>query len=360
MVNRISLRDIAKELGVHVSTVSLALRNHRKISAATRERVKEAAERLGYHPDPMMGALCAYRQSRQTGYRETIAWIDSYPTTGPYWYEGYFTGATARASGLGYAIERFWLHEKGMTVARLNSVLRSRGTHGVMVAPQPISHAHMRLEWGNFAAVRFGYSLHWPQLHLVTSHQFLNILNCVRHTAKLGFKRIGLAISKYEDERVGRNFSGGYAAAQATIPEANRMPPCIHTTGYRQRVNATLSKSGAMSREILPWVEKYRPDAIIALSGELMGLLEGQGLDIQVVQLALADATAEPTQPGIDERREEIGRAAVEYVADMIRRGERGIPLLPRMLMVPGIWRNQIATKGPIASANQKVGQTFV
>ena len=43
-----SLKDLARECGVSVATVSKALNGQHDISDATRARVREAAERLGY------------------------------------------------------------------------------------------------------------------------------------------------------------------------------------------------------------------------------------------------------------------------------------------------------------------------
>ena len=46
---------------MHVTTVSLALRNHPRLPQDTRERIQKMAERLGYRPDPFLQALVAYR-----------------------------------------------------------------------------------------------------------------------------------------------------------------------------------------------------------------------------------------------------------------------------------------------------------
>src|SRR5262245_8842478 len=56
---RISLRDVAKEAGVSVNTASgvLSSRDNARVSAATRERVRLAAETLGYHPNHFAGSL---------------------------------------------------------------------------------------------------------------------------------------------------------------------------------------------------------------------------------------------------------------------------------------------------------------
>ena len=49
--SKTSIYDIAKELGISVSTVSRALKNHKAISRNTIKKVKETAERLNYTPN---------------------------------------------------------------------------------------------------------------------------------------------------------------------------------------------------------------------------------------------------------------------------------------------------------------------
>lgn len=49
--NAVRLQDIARHLGVHPMTVSRALSNNSRISEATRESVRLAAEEMGYRPN---------------------------------------------------------------------------------------------------------------------------------------------------------------------------------------------------------------------------------------------------------------------------------------------------------------------
>jgi DNA-binding LacI/PurR family transcriptional regulator len=60
------LEDVAAEVGVSTASVSLVLRGAAGPSAATRERVLEAATRLGYRPD-RAASLLARRRSRLIG-----------------------------------------------------------------------------------------------------------------------------------------------------------------------------------------------------------------------------------------------------------------------------------------------------
>ncbi|MDF3855828.1 substrate-binding domain-containing protein [Paracoccus pantotrophus] len=57
----IGLKAVADELGLSQSTVSRALRNHPSIPAATRERVAQAAKRMGYAPNARARGLAIGR-----------------------------------------------------------------------------------------------------------------------------------------------------------------------------------------------------------------------------------------------------------------------------------------------------------
>jgi DNA-binding LacI/PurR family transcriptional regulator len=52
MTERVSIRDVAREAGVSVTTVSHALNGKGRLNVDTRRRVREVADRLGYRPNP--------------------------------------------------------------------------------------------------------------------------------------------------------------------------------------------------------------------------------------------------------------------------------------------------------------------
>ena len=55
--NRTSLKDLARELGVSIATVSRALRNSPEIGKDMQARVKELAKKLNYRPNPFAQSL---------------------------------------------------------------------------------------------------------------------------------------------------------------------------------------------------------------------------------------------------------------------------------------------------------------
>src|SRR6195952_943902 len=57
MFEPITIKDIAKALGLSTSTVSRALRGGYEISAETKKRVLEYPEKINYHPNPIALSL---------------------------------------------------------------------------------------------------------------------------------------------------------------------------------------------------------------------------------------------------------------------------------------------------------------
>ena len=56
-MSKITIRELAKELGIAVSTVSKALRDSHEISSETKAKVLEVATRLNYIPNLYASSL---------------------------------------------------------------------------------------------------------------------------------------------------------------------------------------------------------------------------------------------------------------------------------------------------------------
>ncbi len=59
----VTIKDIAQELGIAPSTVSMALKDSPLIGAKTREKVKALAKKLDYVPNSLGRALQSRRSS---------------------------------------------------------------------------------------------------------------------------------------------------------------------------------------------------------------------------------------------------------------------------------------------------------
>src|SRR6187402_3291661 len=134
------MKDVAALLGVHPTTVSLALRGHPSIPETTQLRVRRAAEKLGYRPNPLVSALMSHRRAPHLAFRHTtLAFVtSSFPPDE--WRKSQtlrdlLGGASERARVRGYKVEEFALFADRMTPPRFNQVLRSRGILGLIIAP---------------------------------------------------------------------------------------------------------------------------------------------------------------------------------------------------------------------------------
>ena len=345
MASRITLRDIARRADVHISTVSLALRNSPKLRLEMRTRIQKIATDLGYTPDAAMAALVAYRKGiRVSSYQSTLAWLDNWPMRGGLRgvksFNEYFLGASKRALQFGYKLEEFSLHSPGITPARMASILRARNIQGIIVPPQEHDGTKLDFDFTSFSAVALGYSLRPACLHIVTNHQFLSVTLLVNKLHGLGYRRIGLCLHSDWDNKVNHGYTSGFVSTQNGQPSKDRIPPHI--------------LDGLTPDDFRKWVVKYRIDAIItqSITGDLIKWLRPLGLacprDIGIADLSVhLDTKLEFA--GIYQNDPLIGATAVDFVIGMLQRNERGLPSTIIDTLVDGVWQ-------PGSSLRQQVG----
>ncbi|HEY9247922.1 MAG TPA: LacI family DNA-binding transcriptional regulator, partial [Rariglobus sp.] len=305
--------------------------NHPSIPAATRDRVRKIAEKLGYAPDPMMSALVSYRQTlNPASYQGTIAWLvnNAHPFD---WsrvamFKEYHQGAVGRAAKHGYKLEVFDLQSAGTTPEKLAKAFRFRKINGVLVCPQPGPNWRLDFPWEHFSCVTFGYSLVHPQLHTVAPTQFRAMLETMRRLTQLGYSRIGFAYSFNTDERADHNFLGGYLVESYLNDHQVHIPPFNEET--------------ATADNFSKWFETHRPEAVVTGNPRLLRIIKAAGLFVPR-DIGVACPTVpgmESSLAGIYENSRHIGETAVDTLVSMIHQGDRGVPETPHYIHVPGVW----------------------
>jgi LacI family transcriptional regulator len=327
---RPTIRDIAHKTGFHYSTVSLALRDHPRIPDSTKQIIRDAAKGLGYRPDAMLSALCAYRLMRRPPKEQSvIAWITNHRRrTG--WRmsactRDYFEGASQRAAERGYRLETFWLAEAGMSGRRMSRILWTRGIQGVLLPPQ--EHlSTIDLAWDDLSAVTFGYTLMHPRLHLVSNHEYRTMGTLFAELEKRFYQRVGLVNLREQDKRVDNNWLAAYLVEQTRLQPEHQLPPLV-----LEHWNP---------KTFLSWVEEYRPDAIVTRLPEVHRALRRAGYkvpeDVGVAYHTLDEKSRYLS--GMKKNSFQIGVMAIDLLVDMLHRNERGIPVRPYLLMVEGSW----------------------
>lgn len=328
MKTRVSIRDVAQKVGMHHTTVSLALRESPLLKKETREKIRAVAEELGYKPDPMLSALTAYRQSkRKASFHAVIAWINNWPDRGALLanpvYRGYFDGAFHRASELGYALQEFWLHEANMTAEKLKRILHARNISGLLIAPQPQSQVHVGIDFQDFSAVTFGYSLQPRNLHLVTNHHAQTLDLMIGKLVELGYRRPGYCILPSSDA------GGNYIWISRILYLYSQHPELV------QIPRAVSLKKEDLAR----WMKKHRPDVLIGFS-DLLSEVEEMGYRVpdRIGFASMAVDANNPRVSGVNQNDHLIGKTALEVLVGMIQRGERGIPEVPIRTLVDSSW----------------------
>lgn len=331
---RVSLRDIAKELGISHVSVSLALRDSPRISKQRRKQVKETAERMGYSPDPMLSALANYRQQKDNqGIHSALAWLNQWPEKEKLRehkeFDAYWNGAEEAASKLGFRLEEFHI-TKELSSARLLTIFKTRNIRGILIPPHPSGIKLQGFDWSQFSVVRFGYSVRQSRVHLVTSEMVANTMLAYRKMQENGYKRIGLVAHDSHDTNTRHNVRAGYKAAE-DIHSTNKEPiPLLifKTNDFDQKVSL-----------LKQWLDEYQPDAILSCSGEVKDLLEKLKLrvpeDLAVAVTSILDARFDT---GIDQQSYEIGRVAVSKLAGLIHENETGLPKTIRRTAIEGVW----------------------
>lgn len=323
-----TLQDIAKAAGVSRSTVSLALRNHPRIPAETRERVIRMAARLGYRPNAELARLMALlRESRERRDRPVMALVTDYEKPlsaaappSPTW-----LGFQRRATELGYLPEEFHLTHQ-ISPARLKTILCTRAIRGVVFAGLRDPSFAAKMDLSGFAVATLGNAIQKPGLHRSTSDKHANTLHSCERLWAAGCRRIALVVPRQQEERVEHTFLSGYLIFHY-LHRHPRWPELLVNEAPWEEL-----------RLIARWIGQHRPDAIIAAYPGLEDALRhGPYARRKLPRIALVNVSA-PGECGMDQRHDLIAAGAVDLVDAQLKRNETGLPVRPKHLLIRGDW----------------------
>jgi DNA-binding LacI/PurR family transcriptional regulator len=348
------MRDVAARAEVSPATVSLVLRRSPLISAATQARVLEAARLLGYRPNPFVQSLMRTRRRRgEAALGPVIAFVTAHGTRDGWRrdptpvFRQMFDGARRRAEECGYRLEEFWLREPGMSEARFCAMLHARGIHGLLLAPLPEPNAALTLDWENFATVALGFTLVHPGVHRVSNDHFHSLVTAFTECQRLGYQRIGLALSETVNDKVQRRWLAAFLLSQHQAHHLPALSPLVLGKLTEPAFRA--------------WFEAERPDVIIAPAPQLLReWLQGWGMrvpdDVGLASLSsprLGDALS-----GICQNGEQLGRRSIDLLVTALERNELGLPALPDVLLVDGAWNPgaTVMTQSLVARVTTAIG----
>jgi LacI family transcriptional regulator len=336
----VTMKDVARALGVSTATVSLGLRNRPNVSAELRAKIVAKAQALGYRPNPYVSALMRTRRNNGRAQGQVIALVHGLPTTGGWRSTNSPTlrnvrlGALERARSLGYSTEEFSLGPDEKSPRRLSRILQARGVRGVMLGPRPDGVPPPRLDWENFAVIGLGLPHPAFPLHLVSNDHYFSSLRSTQECHSLGYRRPGLILRESHRAKFQGRWEAGFHFAQQSLPGLASVPPLFLP-------DPELAESFS-SPAFLSWLEQEKPDAILALNPEYMeAALKSYARTTRRPPISLVNLSC----PSLDSRfsgifpnGQLIGATAIELLASRIERNDLGLPRQGITTMVEGIW----------------------
>ena len=312
--NGCNLSDIAHACGISKGAASLALSDSPKISAATKKRVKRAAQEMGYKRIPVVSrVMSSIKSGAQGGFLETIVLINANKDRGAAKkyrvFEKYTAGILAEAREIGYAVYSVWLHDRHLAPEKLRGALYSRGIRGGVIIGHtddtflPEKFAEI---WRDFKFVSAGLRTFSPALDFVSADKFLIARQATEQVIKMGFRRPAMAIDAHIDDIVEGRFSGGYMRALLGIAPADRIPPFMR-----------VAEAKTKPQIFFDWLEKAKPDAVFSVSTDASEWLATEGV-LKKIRARAKFIGAEEIGAGADENSELIGRFAVRKLFEIL------------------------------------------
>jgi LacI family transcriptional regulator len=188
----VTIKDIAKALGLSTSTVSRALRDSHEISAKTKNLVRNYAKDLNYRPNPIALSL---KEKRSNSIGVIVCEIANS------FFSQVINGIESIAYDKGYNVVISQSHESYNREVLDVNYLASRSIDGLLisVSTETNNFEHLqRLHAQGLPIVFFDRIVHEIQTHKVTVDNFSGSYDVTKHLAEKGYKRIAnLAGSDY-------------------------------------------------------------------------------------------------------------------------------------------------------------------
>lgn len=325
-----SINTLARTLGLSRTTVSDALRGKGRVSPVTVRKVRQAANAIGYRPNPLVATvLGAINRAHKSPVRGALAVLDLHEKS--HWPHGPFprelvAGAKARAAEMGFAIAEFVVGSDLLPWQRLDSILQSRGIHGVIVLPAWFEPDLSGLDWSRYAGIYTDHAAAGPELHSVCTDHYGSMFALLSLLADRGYRRPGLLLQRGRDLRVRGRQSAAFCAFHSLHGRDELIPPLI-TEDFPD-----------FEREFAPWFRRHRPDVVLSHFTETREWMRACTPPVPpgFVLLNVVDRTypcaALDLQPRV------LGARAVEMVVAQILRNDLGVPSWPSRTTVQAKW----------------------
>lgn len=248
--HRTSLKDLARELGVSIATVSRALRNSPEIGLEMQARVKELAKRMNYRPNP-------FAQSLRKEAPRIIGVV--VPNLVTHYYAAVLDGIEEEARNQGYSVISANTHEQSEAEVRAIDNFISLHVEGIIacLSQNTTDYSHFEeLSQMDIPLVFFGRTCLSERFSSVKANGDVAAQEATQHLLDTGSKRIAFIGGPNHLDMVVRRKHGYLEALRENrIPIDREMVVC-----------GKIDYQWALDNTIKLLQRPDRPDAILAFN----------------------------------------------------------------------------------------------
>lgn len=331
MTSNLTMKKIAKELGVSVSTVSRALKNHPRIGAQTTEKVQNLAKELHYQPN-----IRAINFKNKKSFNVGVVL--------PYLTEQFFSialsGIEETLMRKGYSMVVMQSkNDYEREAAAIESLIR-HGVDGILIslASETYNKSHFHNVFHQVPFVFFDRVMKHPRYSSVYGNITRVACEAVDHLIKNGYQKIALMNGPNSlqgtEERLNGYLDGLKAHGLAINPK------------YIKNINLSQEDTELKINELLDLPE--RPDVILAFNDyialDAMQVCKNRGLkinqDIRFVtfsNLSFCSYLENPPILTVEQFPSELGSQAARLLIDAMETPEsytpREVVIEPRLII---------------------------
>ncbi len=340
---RVSMRDVATASGVTAATVSRAMRQDPRLSEETKKRVGAAAARLGYTLIPELSVLMgACRRQKVPVSPPKIALLSALDSPSAWAssrspnINGMYRGARARAEELGFSAEDIWSGDFDGSAERIEAHLRARGIRRVLIGPSTPPAVTPSLNPREFTVVTLGAAV-FPGVTAVFNDHYLACVTAVRECHRMGYRRPGLILRAYYNQRDQGRWEAGYLIGIDAMPGMAALPVL--------RISAFENEE-----EFNQWYRQERPDVILSATvppiekhAKRLGLAVPKDLGL----VSLGSSRMGGRDSGIFQDSPYVGQRAVDLLVELSTSSDQGAGDSALNFAIAGHW-NQGRTVRPV------------
>lgn len=317
-----TIYDIAREVGLSATTVGRALSGKGRVSAETRQRVRDAAARIGYRPS-MIAQSLSHRRTNMLGV--------VVPSIGDTVFSVMVRGIEHVANENGYSIILCDTDMDYGCESHYYDVLHRRRVEGIITCPfgqRPKENPFcdlLALEDAGIPVVVLEENIPEDTLTKVVPDNYCDARRMTEHLIGIGHERIGFVHAGLPEWNYsGRERLDGYRTALANAG----LPLDSSLVARMTKADLDPNEDGLPSSLFLAYLDRANPTAVFASHDMLAiklilvcneaGIRVPQDLAIVGFDDILAAACVPPPLTTIHQPAEELGRRAAEIMFQRI------------------------------------------